>query len=203
MNREARKQLIREQIIQSLYDLLKEKRWDELSSNDICKKAAISKRTLYRYFQSQDDMYLELVKRSFVALCSKMEIGISKGETAVDKICNLGMAYLSFMQNCPIESSLIVGFDERKYIESNRKKVEEIGLIANQFELIQVFHRLDLDPAIYDQHLAIFLWGHIQGVAQLINSKGAWLEHYYGMTIQKIIETQVNLAKQVLLGVEQ
>ncbi|SEO32449.1 transcriptional regulator, TetR family [Amphibacillus marinus] len=202
MERAEKKHLIRENIIKALFDLLSEKKWGDLSSNEICTRADISKRTLYVYFRSQDEMYLAIVKRSFESLMGDMSKAFSIGRTAKEKLVNLGQAYLYFMIDNPIKGSLIVGYDEMNYVVNYPEQVESIQAIANNFELMTIFQKLDLDPIIFNQHLAIFLWGHLQGIAQLINSKGEWLADYYGLTMEAMIDAQIKLASDLLEGVE-
>jgi len=73
-------------------------------------------------------------------------------------------------------------------------------LIANRFELKHLFQELQLDPQVFDGTMAIYLWAHIQGIAQLLHSKGEWMEDYYGISIENIIQGQMKLTRQMLGG---
>lgn len=202
MDRNKKKEFIQDTIIQALFSLLEEKSWESLSSNGICEKAGVSKRTLYSYFHSQDEMYLELVKISFERMNVAIGNAMNEGVDVEDKIINLGVAYIQFMLENPVEGTLILNFDEKRFRGTYENQVNAIHMIANHYELKHLFQKLNLDTKIYDSHLAIFLWSHIQGVAQLLHSKGEWMEEYYGVSIQKIVEGQMRLARKMLGGIK-
>lgn len=202
MERQEKKEFIRENIIQSLFELLKEKSWESISSTEICTTAGISKRTLYIYFRSQDEMYLELVKRSFIQLTDTLSTVMNLQKTITEKIINLGTTYLQFMLDYPLQGALITGFDESRFKQEYQKEVEEISIIANRYELTTVFQLLNANPVVYNQTLAIFLWSHIQGMAQLVLDKRKWLENYYNVAIHDLIEDQMNFIKNILEGVK-
>ncbi|HBF64982.1 MAG TPA: hypothetical protein DDW34_03530 [Clostridium sp.] len=75
-------------------------------------------------------------------------------------------------------------------------------MIANQYELMHLFRELNLNTTVFDGNLAVFLWAHIQGIAQLLHSKGKWMEEYYGVSIEDIIEGQMKLTRQMLGGLK-
>ncbi|MDD3394624.1 MAG: TetR/AcrR family transcriptional regulator [Anaerotignum sp.] len=200
MERQKKKAQIREAIIRAIFALLEEKNWEGLSSNEICEKAEISKRTLYLYFRSQDEMYLEVVHRSFECMNDVMRSAMEIGKTVEDKIIGLGRAYIQFMLQNPVEGTLIMGFDEKRYKNAYEEQINAIHIIANQYELMHVFRELNLEREVFDGNLAIFLWAHIQGIAQLLHSKGKWMEDYYDSSMQSIIEDQMKLARKMLGG---
>lgn len=202
MERNKKKKHIQDAIVEGIFSLLLQKNWESLSSNEICEKAGVSKRTLYAYFHSQDEMYLELVKRSFERMNVVMRDAIAKRTCAIDKIIYLGETYIKFMLENPREGALILGFDEKRYENTYEKQVNEIHLIANQYELMHLFGELNLNPQVFDANLAVFLWAHIQGIAQLLHSKGKWMEEYYDISIENIIEGQMKLTRQMLGGLK-
>ncbi|MEA5056044.1 MAG: TetR/AcrR family transcriptional regulator [Anaerotignum propionicum] len=202
MERNKKKEYIQDAIIDGIFSLLLEKNWASLSSNEICEEAGVSKRTLYAYFHSQDEMYLELVKRSFERMNVAMGDAMTQKVCAFDKIIYLGEAYIKFMLENPREGALILGFDEKRYENQYEKQVNEIHLIANQYELMHLFRELNLNTTVFDGNLAVFLWAHIQGIAQLLHSKGKWMEEYYGVSIEDIIEGQMKLTRQMLGGLK-
>lgn len=197
MKREAKKELTKERIMDAIFSLMKEKSWREISSNEICHRAGISKRTLYIYFRSQDEMYLELVKDSFIEFRGCLAEAYEKEDNLEDMVVAMGMAYLEFMVEKPIKGSLMMGFNEKMYGKEHEQIISEIREIANEFELSNMFK----DNEGFDKNTAVFLWAYIQGIAQLILSKDKWMEEYYGMTMKNIIENQMKLVRKFIAGV--
>jgi AcrR family transcriptional regulator len=202
MERQQKKDWIREKIIESSLGLLKDRTWESVSSQEICTAAKVSKRTLYAYFRSQDEIYLELVRRCFLELTQDMGTAFSKGDTIIDQFINVGAAYLMYLVNEPVKGSLVVRFDEMRFIQNYPEQVKAISNSANQYELLSLFRQLDLDPEIYDRVLALYLWSHIQGMAQLLISKSMWLEDYYGASMARLIEEQITFIRKVLEGIK-
>lgn len=52
----------REQILLAAVDLLEEQGFDKVSLNAIARKARVAKSNIYRYFDSREDIYLQLLK---------------------------------------------------------------------------------------------------------------------------------------------
>jgi len=200
MERQQKKDAIRDKIIAATFDLICERTWESVSSDEICAAAKVSKRTLYAYFRSQDEIYLELVKRSFAQMATCLGAAFSEGNTVTDRIINLGEAYLRFMLDEPVKGALVVRFDEMRFTESYPEQVKWIGEIANANELLALFRQQKLDPEHFDRSLALGLWAHIQGLAQLIVSKKMWLEDYYGIAIENLIAEQMTFVRKILEG---
>ncbi|MBN1623795.1 MAG: TetR/AcrR family transcriptional regulator [Clostridia bacterium] len=197
MKREIKKEQTRERIMEAIFSLMEEKSWRDISSNEICQRADISKRTLYIYFRSQDEMYLELVRDSFIEFGRCLSLAFEKGETIEDKVVSMGIAYLEFMVENPIKGGLMMGFNEKMYGEEHEQRISEIRKIANEFELSNVFGEQDG----LDRNTAVFLWAYIQGIAQLILNKDKWMEEYYGMSVSEIIDNQMKLVRKFITGV--
>lgn len=68
---------------------------------EIARKCELSKGTLYLYFKSKEQLFLEIVVLAMEDLYSVMEKEINEGKTPVDKLVRSGKAYYTFFRKNP------------------------------------------------------------------------------------------------------
>lgn len=74
--------------------LFKQKGFEGLSIDEIVHEAGLTKRTLYQYFLSKEDLYFAVAVRGAKKLFALSEAAIIKGETALEKIRLANLAHL-------------------------------------------------------------------------------------------------------------
>ncbi len=86
--KERKRQLVRNAILSAAASLFESKGYDESSVDDIASKADVAKRTLYTFFESKEQIVMELRMASFQNLaCSAFE-NAEKGKPAIKEIEN-------------------------------------------------------------------------------------------------------------------
>ncbi len=70
--------------------------FDNTSIDDVAKQADLTKRTLYQYFISKEDLYLAVVLRAAKQLTATYEEAFAAGGTALEKIKRANQVYLKF-----------------------------------------------------------------------------------------------------------
>lgn len=194
MNREDKKNALKAQIIKSIFNLMKMKSFEEITVNEICREADMSKRTLYSYFHSKEEMYLEIVQVSFEELNKAMNnqlklLATSEKKVPVkDEIIAIGTAYLNFCINDKIKGMLVNSFEESNYSETYKSKVSEISQVANEYELYSYFSGDKKNHQWMTPQLALMLWSNVLGLTHLLINKEEWLKQYYKKTSEEIIE---------------
>lgn len=210
MNREDKKSLMREKITGSVFELLKNKSLDQITSDEICKAAAVSKKTLYAYYGTKEQMYLAVIKYCFECMnqqMMKVELGqvldrernesleVDKMKVILEK---LGRALLEFYTKYPDEGRLVSEFNETAYAESYPIEITEIQYVANQFEPFSLFEMLGADPAVFTKELALTLWSHLYGFSQLLIQKGEWMQSYYSASYKELINRQLDMMMKMI-----
>lgn len=204
MDREEKKAKIKSNIIQATFHAIEFTSYDVLSINAICQAASVSKRTFYSYFQSKDELYLELILQSFQAFSDAMESALKKqarenpAHTGIDQITLMGATYLRFHIEQPTKGKLTVTFSETDYEAAYPEKVDEIRKTANRFELLSYISSNPKLRKIITPTIALSLWAQVQGMAQLLIFKKDWFEAYYKMTSEEIIIGQMQQVRSYL-----
>ncbi|WP_320198123.1 TetR/AcrR family transcriptional regulator [Agrobacterium sp. rho-13.3] len=84
----------RDQILEGAWRVFKRKGFDAASMNDITKEAAVSKGTIYVYFQSKDDLFAALIDRHRAAFALSMRDILAGTEEVRDGLWQFGDAFI-------------------------------------------------------------------------------------------------------------
>ena len=74
------------QIIDATFRLLKDKRYYEITTDDIANEAKVGKGTIYRYFKDKDDLLIELATAIVVKLADLCKKSVEKADSLKGKL---------------------------------------------------------------------------------------------------------------------
>ncbi|MFZ5570944.1 MAG: TetR/AcrR family transcriptional regulator [Thermodesulfobacteriota bacterium] len=99
--REVRKSLIMEAAMK----LFEEKLFHEIGMRDIAKEAGVSAATIYRYFPSRDDLFVEALIQDMNNIEKRLEDRLAEGKTAIEDLAITAVDYMidneaSFQMMC-------------------------------------------------------------------------------------------------------
>ena len=108
MNRKEREMLRRKnEIIEAARQLFTEKGIEEVTMDEIAKRAEFTRRTLYSYFQSKIDLVVEVVLKAFSLAADNFLSIRSLSCNPYEKLVELAKIYLQFFKDNPIYYSLL------------------------------------------------------------------------------------------------
>lgn len=100
MGRREREKLQKSvEILQAAERLFSEHGFNKVSMEEVAKEAEFSKRTLYQYFSSKDELIAALVIRSFQAFKTFIDKELRGLHTGLEKLIAVGEAHLTFRKN--------------------------------------------------------------------------------------------------------
>jgi AcrR family transcriptional regulator len=148
---------------------------------EVAAAAELSKGTLYLYFENKNDLYHAIVLRGLNILYEMFAKAVGGEEKGIEKLNAIGQAYFEFHRQFPNYAHAILHHEGHK-IELDSK--EQSPYIGHCFEagnrLFQLMQeavkagisdgslRPDLNPLL----VSMVMWGHSNGIMQLIESKG-------------------------------
>jgi Transcriptional regulator len=113
LSRREREQFERENyIITKSIELFCEYGFDSVSMDQIAKESEFTKRTLYRYFQSKEDLYFAAALRGHQCLYDILIQAIAQDGTGFEKITKAFYAYYDYCKTYPKLSQLV---NKRQY----------------------------------------------------------------------------------------
>jgi AcrR family transcriptional regulator len=86
-------------ILDAAERLFMQKGFENTSIDDVAKAAKLTKRTLYQYFLSKEDLFYAVALKGARLLTFAYENAFNQGETALDKIRQGNKAYLQFYED--------------------------------------------------------------------------------------------------------
>lgn len=99
--RDENKSLKRALIVDAAEKLFIEKDFESTSMDEVANEAGLTKRTIYQYFISKEDLFYAVVLKGESLLLSFCEEAIRNGDTALEKIRLINLAYCQFYIGSP------------------------------------------------------------------------------------------------------
>ncbi len=135
LSRHEREQLERENyIITKSIELFCENGYENVSMDQIAKESEFTKRTLYRYFQSKEDLYFAAALRGHQHLYDSLKKAMAKGDTGFEKLRSVSYAYYDFCKDYPSLAQLV---NKRQY-SMLQKADEALPYYKKFFEVDQM-----------------------------------------------------------------
>ena len=117
--REANKVQKREAFLDAAQKLFSEKGFENTSIDEVVGLAGLTKRTLYQYFQSKEDLFYAVALKGAQELYESSVAAIDQGENSREKIYLANLAHLHFYQKN------LSAFKILNYIPANRENSEQ------------------------------------------------------------------------------
>lgn len=145
MDRENRKEAIgqmhRENIISAAEELFMEKGFEKTTMDDISRKAQYSKRTVYIYFKSKDELYCSIVIKGFKLLITKIKDAFNSSNNFMEQYNNFFKAIVDVHDNTPEYFNAILVYNSREIHEDECLEIEKevLSCMNDIYKLIEDF----------------------------------------------------------------
>ncbi|MCC0647283.1 TetR/AcrR family transcriptional regulator [Clostridioides sp. ZZV15-6598] len=199
MNRENKKESVaklhRNTIIQSAKEIFTEKGFIATTIDDISKKSQYSRRTLYSYFESKEDILNHIVLDGLITLREDITKSISNHIKFLDKykaICNSMKYYylnnphsfnainnqkpkdINFDEIPPVVVQIFtVGTDINNLLENYIKEGIRQGIVMKSIKPMQTVY---------------ILWASISSLLSLASSKNTFIEKEFDTSIDNFLD---------------
>jgi AcrR family transcriptional regulator len=194
----------REDIIDAAERVFFNKGFTSATMDDIAHEAEYTKRTIYAYFKSKEELTEAILLRAFRTLnaVTAKRLASIDLHNGLDKVIGQGKAYIEFCLNYPdyFKAMEICQTIKNAHETNNSSDLAEnecfregeVGielLTASVQEGIDDGSiRKDLDPEV----MAFVLWAHITGICSLVLNKAGYLNNHYQKTIPQLLEEAID-----------
>jgi AcrR family transcriptional regulator len=196
--RKERERAIREDdIIDAAERVFFARGFDGATMDDVAREADFSKRTLYKYFTSKNQLILAIAHRGFCllnAMLRETASGLAAGPAA-DRLAAVGRAYVEFRNRHFDHFRTIMMYEtqDADFAEDDliaRKCYAEGEKVANL--LVSTIRegirdgslRGDLDP----EETMLVLWAELLGLNVLLDKKTAYLREYRHVDAETLVD---------------
>ncbi|UYP47132.1 hypothetical protein NEF87_003417 [Candidatus Lokiarchaeum ossiferum] len=109
--------------------------FEKLNLDNIAKEAGLSKPTLYRYFESKDDLFLAFAAHSYRKFSALILESVQKDGSFSEKIKGLGMAYYHFSSQNPKYNEILDMLGEKgEYVRIiNKTKINSLTFSEEEY----------------------------------------------------------------------
>jgi AcrR family transcriptional regulator len=185
--KDKRKNMNKIDIIDSAERLFFSRGYNNSTMDEIAKEAGFTKRTLYSYFTSKEDIYEKIKERGYLILNTLFLEGLEKEKNSSEilKIKAMGYSFLKFER------------DYRGYFksifESEGFMVECELLEKTTLEMLQNCIREGVKKGeITDKmdyvSISLILWSSLMGFVNTFSRKEKYIKDYFKKDIEEVIE---------------
>jgi TetR/AcrR family transcriptional regulator len=203
--RQEEKERRRTEILDAAEQVTGRSGWDELTMEQVARRARLSRALLYVYFKDKTDLMYALCERSLVTLQQRFEQAARSKVLGLEKIHAVGEAYITFAEELPVYFDILArcGMREVNTTDpgSNELACQTVG------EAMMVTIIAALDEGVRDGSIrsdlgnrivaATALWGFTHGVIQ-VASTNAKLITLSGMPTRELLQQTLRMSTRAL-----
>lgn len=200
------KELRREDIILAAENVFFTNGYNTSTMEDVAREAQFSKRTLYLYFNSKDQLYFEIMARGYRLFLEmlKSEEATIKSQEPLDGIRTLFFLFHKFNLLYPNHFRAIMEYQNKEtdFIDissdftNSIEKCYQLGEEA--IYLLRQLVKEGVDKGVfrtdipYDK-IALILWSCALGIFQTSGKKDSYLKNYYNTTGEELLNDSFTL----------
>ena len=178
--------------------------FEKSTMDDIAKEAGFTKKTLYSYFKSKEDLYYEIMLLGFKVLNSLYDKTISENIEMSEtyKIKRIGKTFVEFSRTYPGQFKAISDYENKDFdfqANGNNPLVNECYLAGEySFELLNncITNGIEKGEILNNTDsvtVSLMLWSTMLGFIGLINKKEKYINSYYNKGIEELMEDGFDL----------
>ncbi len=193
--KEREKEQRKQDIIEAAERIFFTKGFEDSTMDDIAEEAELSKGTLYLYFKSKEQLYLEIMLRGEQIMNSLFKKASEKVDTGLEKSYAIGRAYQEFRKNHYDYFNAMIYFnikednlDEEDLVAMKLHKERNDGLNMLIASLQCGVDDGSVHPEIDPVKTSVLLWGMANGLFQLLTRKTLILEKVHNIDTKEVAE---------------
>ncbi len=207
--KEKEKHIRRSDIIDSAEKIIFSKGYELATMDDIAKEAEFSKRTVYIYFNSKEQLYFEIMVRGYRILIEMIEASLNRveGKDALDRIRTIGSTLYAFNKEYPDYFRAIMCYEngEKDFVngipDESREECYALG------EKIFGYLKSELTEGIREglvrseldaTNTAILLWSYVIGLFNTLTKKEKYITHYHKRDVEELLMEGVDFLVESL-----
>ena len=209
MNRSEKSKLRKKTILEAAEKLFVQKGYEATGMDEICTLSSLSRRTVYSYFDSKQEILYAIMSEHLSSLEKEFEKIIKDNDDFMICWKQIFCAKLSFNRNCPMDVKLIQS-TRSKEIQKNMdsEALQKIISIGQRIEemLAGIMEKGVAEGIVRDDIHPVFavsvLTSGFDNLFQLVRSKGSYLRERCGMDEGQMLETGFDQLMSSILKVK-
>ena len=203
------KEIKRKDIIDAAERIFFSKGYDNTSMDEVAKEAEYSKRTVYVYFSSKEQIYFEIMIRGYRLLIDRIEKSFNEShpQNAIEELRCIFFTFFGFSEEYPRYFEAIMDYETK---DSNDQSGVEDESKAECYQLgEQIFGYLSralkkgtaegsLHSELDSEQAALFLWACTVGVYNTGKKKTDYLRNFHNIDSKTFVEESFNMIMRLI-----
>ena len=207
--RKKEKYIRRNDIIEAAERVFFTKGYMTSTMDDVASEAEFSKRTLYVYFNSKEQLYFEIMIRGYKLLLSELKEDLQQEsvKSALDKVRQIADTLYRFDREHTDYFNAIMDYENREIDFQNsipdesRDECYAIGeeILGYLTEALEegIQDKL-LKPELKVRKTALVLWSCMLGIFNTVKKKEKYIWNYHNITSEELVEEAFQLLIQTI-----
>lgn len=207
--KQQEKEIRRKDIVDAAERVFFSKGFENASMDEVAKEAEFSKRTVYIYFSSKEQIYFEIMIRGYKLLIQMLENGFSTKppQNALDELHSIFFTFFEFSRDYPEYFKAIMEYETKDSKDQLSVKDESKAECYRLGEIIfgHLFHALQkgvaegtLRSGLDTEQAALILWACTIGIYNTGKKKGDYLKNYHGVDSNEFITESFQLIMKLI-----
>jgi len=203
--RQEEKERRRAEILDAAEAVLGGAGWDELTMDQVARRARLSRALVYVYFKDKVDLMYGVCERGLATLRQRFEEAVARHKVGLDQITAIGRAYIAFSQEFPVYFDILARCELREVNTADASANEAACQLAG--DGVHGLMVAVLEAGVRDGSIradignrmlaATALWGFTHGVIQLAVTKAKLLAHH-GVDGRELLEQAMAMATRAV-----
>ncbi|MEA4926036.1 MAG: TetR/AcrR family transcriptional regulator [Syntrophomonadaceae bacterium] len=202
--KEKEREIRRNDIIDAAERIFFTKGYNNATMDDVAKEAEFSKRTVYVYFNSKEQIYFEIMIKGY-----RMLIGMLKDDLQKEKACNaieeirqIALTLYRFSKDYPEYFKVIMEYEngeldfQKGIPDQSRDECYALGeeILGNLIGALEKGMAEDSIPSDLDAiKTALVLWACMIGVFNTAKKKENYIKNYHRITPEELVSAAFQL----------
>lgn len=198
------KEIRRNDIIEAAERVFFAKGYKQATVDDVAAAAEFSKRTVYVYFTSKEQIYFEVMIRGYRHLLDRLRQSVREGYegTAVDRLKEMGNILYGFSKEHPEYFTAIIEYEtaevdfDKGITDQSREECYALGeeLTGMFQEILQRgIHEGVIRKELNVSRTVLVLWANVIGVLNTARKKENYIRNMHSVTPDELVEAAFDL----------
>lgn len=193
MGRENKKEAIaalhRERIMAAAEVLFSQQGYEQTTISDISQASEYSRRTIYSYYESKEDILHHIIEKGLIVLKSNIEIAINNSDDFITQYKGICTAIRKYHNECPHSLENVTKANASKFdfdnLSDTVKHILNLGSELNS--LLEDFIRSGQERGIVQKDVipmmtVYVLWSGMISLLSLAQTKGEYISKQFSIT---------------------
>ncbi len=198
------KEIRKNDIIDAAQEVIFSKGYNQASMDEISKQAEFSKRTVYSYFSSKEEIYFEIMVRGYNLLNEQIQNIFNEipKKTALEKIKQMGLVIYKFSTQYPNYFEAIMSYENKEedfdiqLSNSSRDNCYNLGEILFSY-LKTTLEEGVKEGVIRDDidvvNTSVYIWSSTIGLFDVLIKKKKYLENYHSRNTDTLLKNGLDM----------